>query len=114
MKNSQSSAGLNPNNDKIQIHSRGETILPDNRGSVSIGESEGLLQISRTVLPKTIEEEIWLAVDRKTGRPEHATPIFHTQKSCQEWLDKTPWTRKKLFVQKCKLILPEHEYMPWL
>jgi hypothetical protein len=89
--------------------------MSDNSGTMSVGEGDGILHITETEMPqKTIEEEIWLAVDRKNGRPEHSTPIFYTHKSCQEWLDKTPWTKKKLFVQKCKLILPEHEYMPWL
>jgi len=61
-------------------------------------------------MPKKMELEIWIAVDKKNGKPEQSTPIHYTERSCQEWVDHNPWTKKKLFVQKGKLILPEHDY----
>jgi hypothetical protein len=51
-----------------------------------------------------MELEIWIAVDKKNGKPEQSTPIHYTEKSCQTWIDSTPWTKKKLFAKKSKLI----------
>jgi len=58
--------------------------------------------------------DIHIAVDKKTGRPEQSMPIFYTEKSCQEWINRTPWTKKKLFAQKGKLTLPDHDYTPYI
>jgi hypothetical protein len=65
-------------------------------------------------VPPKMEIDLWIGINNKTGKPEHSSPIFFTSRSCQEWIDKTEWTKKKFFVAKGKLTINEKDFPAYM